>query len=90
MNKRAAQEWRTRWAVAIHAHRTEILGMTQHQFADLVGTSQSTVGMWESGARVPNDLMKVRVIRLAGLDARHMFRPLDADPIEFPDQENDQ
>jgi DNA-binding transcriptional regulator YiaG len=82
----AAQEWRSRWAGVIRTQRTAVLGMTQHQFADYLGTSQSTVGMWEAGQSVPSDLMKIRVIALAGVDAREMFRPLDADPIRRHDQ----
>lgn len=81
VNRRAAREWKNRWATAIHAHRTEVLHMSQTQFAGHVGVSQSTVAMWESAKSVPQDLMKVRLIALAGLDARHMFRPLEADPI---------
>lgn len=86
MNQRAVAEWRNRWATAIHRHRTDVLAMSQTDFAAYVGTSQSTVGMWESGRSVPSDLMKLRVIALAGLDARDLFRPLEADPIRRHDQ----
>lgn len=81
MNKRAAAEWRNRWATAIHAQRTTVLHMSQHDLADYLETSQSTIGMWESGKNVPQDLMKIRLMRLMGIDPREMFRPLDADPI---------
>lgn len=86
MSDLVGREWRNRWATAIKRHRTEVLQMSQHQFAAYIGTSQSTVGMWENGSSVPSDLMKVRVIALAGLDAREMFRPLEADPIRRHDQ----
>lgn len=82
----ATREWRKRWADAIRAHRVDVLGMTQHQFATYLGISQSTIGMWEAARHVPDDLMKVRVIALAGLDAREMFAPLKADPIRRHDQ----
>lgn len=86
MDTLAVREWRNRWATAIKRHRTEVLEMSQHEFAAYLGTSQSTVGMWENASSVPADLMKVRVIALAGLDARELFRPLEADPIRRHDQ----
>lgn len=86
LNGRAASEWRNRWATAVARQRTEVLGMSQTAFAAYLGTSQSTVGMWESGRSVPSDLMKIRLLALAGLDAREMFRPLEADPIRRHDQ----
>lgn len=85
-HQKARTEWRKRWSTAIATHRVEVLGMSQPEMARFVGTSQSTVAMWESGGSVPNDLMKVRVIALLGLDAREMFAPLDADPIRRHDQ----
>ena len=81
MNRKAADEWRTRWATAIRESRVHVLRMTQHELARHLGTSQTTVGGWEAGANVPSDLMKVRVVALMALDARVLFRPLDADPI---------
>jgi DNA-binding transcriptional regulator YiaG len=85
---RATQEWRTRWATAIHAHRTGVLHMSQPELGRLLGVSQSTVGMWESGRYVPHDLMKIRVMRLMAMDPREMFRPLDADPVVFPEADD--
>lgn len=82
----AMREWRKRWSTAIRTHRTEVLGMTQHQLAAYLGTRQSTVGMWEAGHHVPDDLMKLRVLALLGLDPREMFAPLAADPIQRHDQ----
>jgi DNA-binding transcriptional regulator YiaG len=81
LNRRAVVEWRNRWATAIHHARTSVMHMTQHQLAAHLGTSQATVACWETGANVPSDLMKVRLLALTGLDAAVLFRPLDADPI---------
>ncbi len=83
---RALQEWRARWATHIRAARPDVLHMSQPQLARYLGTTQPTVAMWESARNVPNDLMKIRVIALLGLDPRQLFRPLDADPVRRRDQ----
>lgn len=74
------QAWRDRWAAAIVAARTEA-GMSQSQLARYIGTSQSTVAMWEAGRSVPMDLAKIDLIAALGLDAGGLFGPLDARPV---------
>lgn len=59
--------------------------MSQPEMARFLHVGQSTVAMWESAKQVPNDLMKVRVIALLGLDARELFLPLKADPLPQED-----
>ncbi len=82
----ALQEWRQRWATAIRQRRTETLRMSQHELARHLGSSQATVGMWETAKAAPEDLMKVRLIVMLDLDAAEMFRPLEADPIGQSDR----
>lgn len=41
------------------ALRRETLGLSQSDLAELIGTSQAAVSMWEKGARTPNDPAQV-------------------------------
>lgn len=50
----------------IHAVRFK-LGLTQAEFAKLVGANQATVSRWEKGA-VPDAIMLARIAAAAGLD----------------------
>lgn len=36
-------------------------GLSQQQLADLVGTSTSAIGNYESGLRIPKDAIKIKI-----------------------------
>ena len=57
-------------------------GMTQTQFAELVGVSFATVNRWENGQSRPNNLAWKRILELAESgDGRHEIQPA---PDEAP------
>lgn len=58
---------------AIERIRTEILGLSQTEFAAIVGTSQPTVSRWEDGSALP-DLEQLGRIRAAVKKARRKWR----------------
>lgn len=55
-------------------------GLTQAQFADLLGISTSTVAMYEVGERMPRDEIKKKIADAAGSKV---------DPIFFGDDNHE-
>jgi DNA-binding transcriptional regulator YiaG len=49
---------------SIHALRTS-LGLTMKDFADLIGTTESTVSRWESGKSHPTFATQIKLNELA-------------------------
>lgn len=48
-------------------------GWTQQQFAEKLGTTQKTVGTWESGESAPRKAMQVRIAQLFGLPGNYFW-----------------
>ncbi len=61
------------------------LGLTQGEFAKLLGVALHTVSVWEQGRRIPRYKHKVRICALRGLGKRDLKKMLeDADPNPAP------
>ena len=63
------------------------LGLTQGEFAKLVGVAMYTVSVWEQGRRVPHHSHKVRICALRNLGKRElkaMLKQPDAAPAAAP------
>ena len=52
------------------------LGLTQGEFAKLLGVAMHTVSVWEQGRRVPRHTHKVRICALRGLGKRELKKML--------------
>ena len=48
-------------------------GLTQHQLAEQLETSQRTVAAWEAGDSVPRKTMQVKIAQLFGLPNDYFF-----------------
>lgn len=60
----------------------EVAGLTQEQIADLLDTDQSTVSLWETGARMPRLRDLIEKLEAAGLDPRSLFSPPEGNGID--------
>lgn len=49
------------------------LGLTQSQFANLVGVKTSTIAMYETGERIPRDEVKQKIAQVAGTTVDPIF-----------------
>ena len=53
------------------------LGLTQCEFAKVLGVAMHTVSVWEQGRRVPRRAHKVRICALRGIGKRELRKMLD-------------
>ena len=53
------------------------LGLTQGEFAKVLGVAMHTVSVWEQGRRVPRRAHKVRICALRGIGKRELKKMLD-------------
>ena len=53
------------------------LGLTQGEFAKVLGVAMHTVSVWEQGRRTPRRAHKVRICALRGLGKRELKKMLD-------------
>lgn len=60
------------------------LGLTQAEFAKVVGVAMHTVSVWEQGRRVPRKSQKVRICALRKVGKRELKRRL-AEAAEIPE-----
>ena len=64
------------------------LGLTQGEFAKLLGVAMHTVSVWEQGRRVPRYTHKVRICALRGIGKRELKKMLeDAEANPVPVEE---
>ena len=61
------------------------LGLTQAEFAKVVGVAMHTVSVWEQGRRVPRRAQKVRICALRKVGKRELKRRL-AEAVEVADE----
>lgn len=54
-------------------------GLTQKEFAKVLGCSQSAVSFWEMGARKPSAAMALKIVKLVGLGKEAAFDLLEGD-----------
>ena len=54
-------------------------GMTQRRLAEALGTAQSVVARWESGAQAPSLATVARAVRAAGYDLHVSITSTDED-----------
>jgi len=52
------------------------LGLTQTEFAKVLGVAMHTVSVWEQGRRIPRHTHKVRICALRGIGKRELKRRL--------------
>lgn len=50
-------------------------GLTQEELAELMGTSQAAVGMWETGARMPRADKLPKLAKALGCSVSDLFNP---------------
>ena len=60
------------------------MGLTQSEFAKLLGVAMHTVSVWEQGRRVPRYSHKVRICALRGLGKRELKKMLKGDEAKAP------
>jgi len=53
------------------------LGLTQGEFAKVLGVAMHTVSVWEQGRRVPRRAHKVRICALRGIGKRELKKMLE-------------
>ena len=53
------------------------LGLTQGEFAKVLGVAMHTVSVWEQGRRVPRHSHKVRICALRGIGKRELKKMLE-------------
>lgn len=53
------------------------LGLTQGEFAKVLGVAMHTVSVWEQGRRVPRRTHKARICALRGIGKRELKKMLD-------------
>ena len=53
------------------------LGLTQGEFAKVLGVAMHTVSVWEQGRRVPRKTQKVRICALRGMGKREIKKLLE-------------
>lgn len=53
-------------------------GLTQQQFADLLGTTQGQVGAWATGKTIPSFKGLLRICSVLGISTDHLWRDPDA------------
>ena len=53
------------------------LGLTQGEFAKVLGVAMHTVSVWEQGRRVPRKAQKVRICALRGMGKREIKKLLE-------------
>ena len=53
------------------------LGLTQSEFAKVLGVAMHTVSVWEQGRRIPRHSHKVRICALRGLGKRELRKMLE-------------
>lgn len=53
------------------------LGLTQSEFAKVLGVAMHTVSVWEQGRRIPRHGHKVRICALRGMGKREIKKLLD-------------
>lgn len=58
------------------AEARKMAGLTQAEFAEQVGVTQSAVSEWERGLSSPRDLLKTRIARVLGIT-----NPIDLFPF---------
>ena len=56
-------------------------GLTQHELADALDTSQSVIARWESGRRSPTFTTVVRAVRACDLALWPRLEPVDEGPL---------
>ena len=54
------------------------LGLTQGEFAKVLGVAMHTVSVWEQGRRTPRHTHKVRICALRGIGKRELKKMLEA------------
>lgn len=68
------------WGGKVAARRAD-LGLTQTQFADVVGVTQQTISKIENGEMIPHDKLKVTIAQRTGTQVAELFAwpegPLD-------------
>ncbi len=60
------------------------MGLTQSEFAKLLGVAMHTVSVWEQGRRVPRYSHKVRICALRGLGKRELKKMLESSDAKKP------
>ena len=63
------------------------LGLTQAEFAKVVGVAMHTVSVWEQGRRIPRKAQKVRICALRKVGKRELKRRL-AEAVEVREEES--
>lgn len=61
--------------IAIRKYRRQ-MGLTQAGLAEILGVSQSTVGMWETGERKPDIIMLKKLTGILGCTADDLLEPI--------------
>ena len=64
------------------------LGLTQAEFAKVLGVAMHTVSVWEQGRRIPRPAHKVRICALRGLGKRELKRRL-AQAVEVVEEKQE-
>ena len=54
------------------------LGLTQEEFAKVLGVAMHTVSVWEQGRRAPRHAHKVRICALRGIGKRELKKMLES------------
>jgi len=71
------------WGARVAARRAD-LGLTQTQFADVVGVTQQTISKIENGGMIPHDKLKVTIAQKTGTRVADLFAwpegPIDLGP----------
>lgn len=69
------------WGARVAARRAD-LGLTQTQFAEVVGTTQQTISKIEKGEMIPHDKLKVTIAQRTGTKVDELFAWPEG-PIDF-------